>query len=74
MAALNTALSSIAEDIDATTPGSDGILDGTRSHWPPCCLPAGAPGDRIRQRGVMIAGLMLFPVRPLLAIFVDGPA
>ena len=42
MAALNTALSSIAEDIDATAGQQTWILDGyiARTGPPCCCLPA----------------------------------
>ncbi len=73
MAALNTALPSIAEDIDATAGQQTWILDGYTLALAALLLPAGALGDRIGRRGVMIAGLLLFSVASLLAIFVDGP-
>ncbi len=73
MAALNTALPSIAEHLDATASQQTWILDGYTLALAALLLPAGALGDRVGRRGVMIAGLVLFAAASLLAIFVNGP-
>ena len=71
MAALNTALQAIAEDPDIAANASEQtwIIDGYTLMLAALLLPAGAIGDRLGRRGVMIGGLLVFGVASLLGVF-----
>ena len=73
MAALNTALPDIAIDTGADAGQMTWIVDGYTLALAALLLPAGAIGDRLGRREVLIAGLVLFGVASLVAIWVDGP-
>lgn len=74
MAALNTALQAIAEDPDIAANASEQtwIIDGYTLMLAALLLPAGAIGDRLGRRGVMIGGLIVFGVASLLGVFADN--
>ncbi|NNG97705.1 MFS transporter [Gordonia araii NBRC 100433] len=71
MAALNTALQAIAEDPDIAANASEQtwIIDGYTLMLAALLLPAGAIGDRLGRRGVMIGGLIVFGIASLLGVF-----
>ncbi|WP_301546960.1 MFS transporter [Gordonia sp. X0973] len=71
MAALNTALQAIAEDpkIAASAAEQTWIIDGYTLMLAALLLPAGAIGDRLGRRGVMIGGLVVFGIASLLGVF-----
>ncbi|QHD84685.1 MFS transporter [Gordonia sp. JH63] len=73
MAALNTALPDIAIDTGADAGQMTWIVDGYTLALAALLLPAGAIGDRLGRREVLIAGLLLFGIASLVAIWVDGP-
>lgn len=73
MAALNTALPDIAVDIGADSSQMTWIIDGYTLALAALLLPAGSVGDRFGRRGILFAGLVVFAVASLLAIWVDGP-
>lgn len=73
MAALNTALPDIAIDTGADAGQMTWIVDGYTLALAALLLPAGAIGDRLGRREVLIAGLLLFGLASLVAIWVDGP-
>ena len=73
MAALNTALPQIAIHTGADAGQMTWIIDGYTLTLAALLLPAGAVGDRVGRRGVLIAGLILFAVASLVAIWVSGP-
>ncbi|MEE3849643.1 MFS transporter [Gordonia sp. LSe1-13] len=73
MAALNTALPAIALDIGADAGQMTWIVDGYTLALAALLLPAGAIGDRLGRRGVLVAGLAVFGVASLLAIWVSDP-
>ncbi|MFT3899701.1 MAG: MFS transporter [Gordonia sp. (in: high G+C Gram-positive bacteria)] len=73
MAALNTALPSISKDAQIKPNVSEltWIIDGYTLVLAALLLPAGAIGDRLGRRGVMIAGLVGFGVASLLGVYAD---
>ena len=73
MAALNTALPDIAIDTGADAGQMTWIVDGYTLALAALLLPAGAIGDRLGRREVLIVGLLLFGLASLVAIWVDGP-
>lgn len=73
MAALNTALPDIAIDTGADAGQMTWIVDGYTLALAALLLPAGAIGDRLGRREVLIVGLVLFGVASLAAIWVNGP-
>ncbi|WP_439031638.1 MFS transporter [Gordonia terrae] len=73
MAALNTALPDIAIDTGADAGEMTWIVDGYTLALAALLLPAGAIGDRLGRREVLIAGLLLFGLASLVAIWVDSP-
>ena len=60
MASLNTALPDIAVETGATQAQLTWIVDGYTLALAALLLPAGALGDRLGRRGVMIVGLIVF--------------
>ncbi|ALG83691.1 MFS transporter [Gordonia phthalatica] len=73
MAALNTALPDIARSTHATTGQMTWIIDGYTLVLAALLLPAGAIGDRIGRKPVLLAGLAVFGVASLAAVWVDTP-
>ncbi|WP_235831408.1 MFS transporter [Gordonia zhaorongruii] len=73
MAALNTALPDIAVDTGATNAEMTWIIDGYTLVLAALLLPAGAIGDRIGRRTVLLVGLAVFGTASLAAVWVDGP-
>ncbi|GAA4681056.1 MFS transporter [Gordonia humi] len=73
MAALNTALPDIAAETGATNSQMTWILDSYTLILAALLLPAGAIGDRLGRRGVLLIGLIVFGVGSLAAIWVDTP-
>ena len=73
MAALNTALADIAVDISADTGQMTWIVDGYTLALAALLLPAGAFGDRLGRREVLIAGLLIFGLASLLAVWTTTP-
>ena len=74
MAALNTALPDIARATGATTGQMTWIIDGYTLVLAALLLPAGAIGDRFGRKPVLVAGLAVFGVASLAAVWVDTPA
>ncbi|WP_051198881.1 MFS transporter [Gordonia shandongensis] len=71
MAALNTALPDIAKSVGADTGEMTWIIDGYTLVLAALLLPAGAIGDRLGRKPVLIAGLIVFGVASLAAVWVD---
>ncbi|MFT4200919.1 MFS transporter [Gordonia sp. (in: high G+C Gram-positive bacteria)] len=74
MAALNTALQAISADpkIAANASEQTWIIDGYTLMLAALLLPAGAIGDRLGRRGVMISGLVVFGIASLLGVFAQN--
>lgn len=73
MAALYTALPSIAVDIGASQAQLTWIVDGYTLALACLVLPAGALGDRYGRRRALIVGLLMFSVASLLPLLVADP-
>ncbi|WP_347954813.1 MFS transporter [Gordonia aichiensis] len=73
MAALNTALPDIARATGATTGQMTWIIDGYTLILAALLLPAGAVGDRVGRRPVLMAGLIVFGAGSLAAVWVQTP-
>ncbi|WP_059036011.1 MFS transporter [Gordonia desulfuricans] len=73
MAALNTALADIAIDLNADTGQMTWIADGYTLALAAMLLPAGAIGDRFGRRELLIAGLVVFAIGSLVAIWAVDP-
>ncbi|AUH68038.1 MULTISPECIES: MFS transporter [Gordonia] len=73
MAALNTALPDIARATGATTAQMTWIIDGYTLVLAALLLPAGAIGDRIGRKPVLMIGLVVFGIGSLAAVWVDTP-
>lgn len=73
MAALNTALPDIAVDTGATQSQLTWVVDGYTLALAALLLPAGALGDRLGRRGVMIVGLAVFAVGSALPLLAADP-
>ncbi len=73
MAALNTALPDIALDLHASSAQMTWIIDGYTLVLAALLLPAGAIGDRLGRRGVLMVGVVIFGVASLAAVWVDSP-
>jgi DHA2 family multidrug resistance protein-like MFS transporter len=73
MAALNTALPDIAPTLQASSNQMTWIIDGYTLCLAALLLPAGAFGDRMGRRGVLIAGMVVFAIASLLPLWVNDP-
>lgn len=73
MAALNTALPEVAVAVGADANDMTWIVDGYTLALAALLLPAGAIGDRFGRREVLIAGLVVFAIASLAAIWISNP-
>src|SRR3954447_5711578 len=73
VASLNVALPAIARDIGASQTQLQWIVDAYALVFAALLLPAGAIGDRIGRRPVLLAGLALFGAGALAATFASDP-
>lgn len=73
MAALNTALPDIARETRASSAQMTWIIDGYTLVLAALLLPAGAIGDRYGRRGVLMAGVVIFGLASLAAVWVSSP-
>src|SRR5262245_38367342 len=74
VASLNVALPEIARDTGATQTQLQWIVDAYALVFAALLLPAGAIGDRFGRKPILAAGLALFGLASLAAIFVDSPS
>ncbi len=74
VASLNVALPAIARDTGATQTQLQWIVDAYALAFAALLLPAGAIGDRIGRKPVLVAGLSLFGLASLVALFAHSPA
>lgn len=73
VASLTTALPELAADIGASQTQATWIVDAYTLVLAGVLLPAGAVGDRLGRRGVLLAGLVVFAVGSALPVVVDTP-
>ncbi|MFT4125945.1 MAG: MFS transporter [Gordonia sp. (in: high G+C Gram-positive bacteria)] len=73
MAALNTALPDIAVHTGADAGQMTWIIDGYTLALAALLLPAGAVGDRVGRREILILGLLGFGVASLAGMWTDTP-
>ncbi|MDW5592730.1 MFS transporter [Conexibacter stalactiti] len=73
VASLNVALPDLARATGATPTQLQWIVDGYALVFAGLLLPAGALGDRLGRRRVLLAGLAVFGGAALVAIFVTDP-
>ena len=73
VASLNVALPEIARDTGASQTQLQWIVAAYALTFAALLLPAGALGDRIGRKPVLAAGLGLFGLSSLAAIFLNGP-
>lgn len=71
---LSVALPDLAQEIDATQAQLQWIVNAYAVVFAGLLLPAGALGDRIGRKGVLLAGLVVFGAASAGAVFVDSPA
>ncbi len=74
VASLNVALPAIARDTGATQTQLQWIVDAYALAFAALLLPAGALGDRIGRKKVLVGGLSVFGLASVAAIFVHGPS
>src|SRR4051794_847753 len=74
VASLNVALPAIARDTGASQTELQWIVAAYAVAFAALLLPAGAIGDRFGRKPVLLAGLLLFGLASLLAIFAHSPA
>ncbi|GAB05681.1 MFS transporter [Gordonia amarae] len=74
MAGLTTALPEIALATGADSGEMTWIMDGYTLALAALLLPAGALGDRLGRREVLIAGLVIFGVASLVSVWCTDPA
>ena len=74
VASLNVALPGIAQDTGATQTQLQWIVDAYALAFAALLLPAGAIGDRIGRKPVLLAGLSLFGLASLVALFAHTPS
>src|SRR5215203_2306357 len=70
---LSVALPDLAQDIGATQAQLQWIVNAYAVVFAGLLLPAGALGDRIGRKGVLLAGLVVFGAASAGAAFVDSP-
>jgi len=73
VASLNVALPEIARDTGATQAQLQWIVDAYALAFAALLLPAGAIGDRLGRKPILIAGLSLFGLASLAALFLHTP-
>src|SRR3954453_17084836 len=73
VASLNVALPALARDMGATQTQLQWIVDAYALAFAAFLLPAGAIGDRFGRKPVLCAGLALFGLASLLALFAGSP-
>src|SRR3954447_8061449 len=73
VASLNVALPELARDTGATQTQLQWIVDAYALAFAALLLPAGAIGDRFGRKPVLIAGLSIFGLASLLALFAGSP-
>ena len=69
--ALNVALPSLAADLGATQRQLQWIVDAYALVFAGLLLPAGAIGDRFGRRGTLLAGLGIFSIAAVAAMFAN---
>src|SRR3954463_13217175 len=72
VASLNVALPGIAADTGATQTQLQWIVDAYALAFAALLLPAGAIGARFGRKPILVAGLALFGVASLAAMFVES--
>lgn len=70
---LNVALTTISEDLHASTSQLQWIVDSYALVFAALLLPAGLLGDRFGRKRLLITGLAIFGAASLLGALVDGP-
>jgi EmrB/QacA subfamily drug resistance transporter len=70
---LNVALPELAADTGATQTELQWIVDAYALVFAALLLPAGAIGDRFGRKPILIAGLALFGITSLVAVFLGSP-
>ncbi|HLF77926.1 MAG TPA: MFS transporter [Dehalococcoidia bacterium] len=73
VSSLNVALPDIARDLEATQTQLQWIVDSYAVVFAGLLLLAGALGDRLGRKKVLLAGLGVFAVAAAAALVVDGP-
>ncbi len=73
VSALNVAIPPIQQALDATGSDLQWIVDSYALVFAGLLLPAGALGDRYGRKGALQAGLVIFGVVSLAAVFVTTP-
>jgi EmrB/QacA subfamily drug resistance transporter len=73
VASLNVALPELARDTGATQTQLQWIVDAYALAFAALLLPAGAIGDRFGRKPILVAGLALFGLGSLAAIFLHSP-
>lgn len=74
VASLNVALPGIARDTGATQTQLQWIVDAYALAFAALLLPAGAIGDRVGRKPLLIIGLSVYGLASLLAVFLNSPA
>ena len=74
VSSLNVALPDLARDIGATPTELQWIVDAYALVFAGLLLPAGALGDRLGRRRVLLAGLGIFGIGAAIATTVDDPS
>ncbi len=73
VASLNVALPDLARDTGATQTELQWIVDAYALAFAALLLPAGAIGDRFGRKPILVAGLVLFGLGSLAALFAHSP-
>lgn len=73
VASLNVALPELARDTGATQTELQWIVDAYALTFAALLLPAGAIGDRFGRKPILIAGIALFGLASLVAVFLNSP-
>jgi EmrB/QacA subfamily drug resistance transporter len=74
VASLNVALPDLARSTGATQSQLQWIVDAYALVFAGLLLPAGALGDRLGRKGILLTGLVVFGGASLAAMLVDGPS
>ena len=74
VASLNVALPAIARDTGATQTQLQWIVDAYALAFAALLLPAGAVGDRLGRKPILVLGLSLYGLASLVALFLHSPA